>query len=123
MTPLQRCGILTSNIEVNTKVQVRGAHLIHEKGGEKMFNILGKYEELAPGMGFPSMKSSLSKTSYPGKAQIIQHLKTGNVHMASAGRIIDVFTGQAVDGYGHKVFMDDGVFSWCSSLVYYVENV
>lgn len=85
-----------------------------------MLNVLGKYDELSPGMGYPSMKLSMEKNEYSGKKAIINYLKNGNVHMASASLIKDVFTGENAGGY--KLFMDDGIYSWCSSLIYYVDK-
>lgn len=85
-----------------------------------MLIVLGKYDELSPGMGFPSMVQSMENGPYPNKKKILEHLKSGKVHMASASLSKDVFTGERIDG--HKLFMDDGLYSWCSSLAYYVDK-
>ena len=82
--------------------------------------ILGKYEELAPGMGFPSIKKDLQKEPYETKAKILEYLRNGNVHMVTASRIVDVFTGTTVNS--ELVFMDDGKYSWSSKIPYYVEK-
>lgn len=82
--------------------------------------ILGKYEEFAPGMGFPSIKTDLQKEPYASKEKILEYLRNGNVHMVTASRIVDVFTGTTVNS--ELVFMDDGKYSWSSKIPYYVDK-
>lgn len=82
--------------------------------------LLGKYEEFAPGMGFPSIKEHFQAEPYDTKAAVLKHLREGNVHMVTASRIIDVLTGETVNG--ELVYMDDGKFSWSSKLPYYVDK-
>lgn len=82
--------------------------------------ILGQYEELAPGMNFPSMKEHFQKDSYEAKEKILNYLKNGNVHMVTASRIVDVFTGKKVNG--ELFHMNDGKYSWSSKIPYYVEK-
>lgn len=81
---------------------------------------LGKYEELAPGMGFPFMRDSLEAGPYSTKADVLKHLRSGKVHIATAARIIDVFSGEATN---HQlIHMNDGEYSWTSKLIYYIDN-
>lgn len=80
--------------------------------------LLGEYEELAPGMGFPSMKDFLQDAPYERQSSIVDYLNSGNVHMVTATTFTDVFTGERVKR--ELVYMDDGVYSWSSKLPYYV---
>ena len=57
------------------------------------FRFLDTYDELNGNMGFPKMKDSLCDTPYPTKVAVIMHLKSGNVHMVTASKFVDVFTG------------------------------
>ena len=82
--------------------------------------LLGKYNEFAPDMGFPSMKEHFQDEPYKGKTAILEYLLNGNVHMVTASRITDVFTGEKVGT--ELVYMDDGKFSWSSKLPYYVDK-
>lgn len=83
-------------------------------------NILGKYEEFAPGMGFPSLKEHIKSEPYNHQAAILKHLKSGNVHMVTASRIVDVLSGETTNI--ELVFMNDGKYSWSSKIPYYVEK-
>lgn len=80
--------------------------------------LLGEYEELAPGMGFPSMKDFLQDAPYEGQSSIVDYLNTGHIHMVTATTFTDVFTGERVGR--ELVYMDDGAYSWSSKLPYYV---
>lgn len=82
--------------------------------------ILGMYEELAPGMGFPSIKESLHDKSYESKATVLEHLKNGTVHMVTASKVVDIFTGEKTNI--ELVYMNDGQYSWSSKIPYYVEK-
>lgn len=82
--------------------------------------IIGQYEELALGMGFKSMKEDFESGEYEEKEKIIDYLKNGHVHMVTASLVKDVFTGKQTDI--EKIFMDDGSYSWCSSIIYYVDK-
>lgn len=80
--------------------------------------LLGEYEELAPGMGFPSMKVFLQDAPYEHQSAIVDYLNSGHIHMVTASRFTDVFTGERVNR--ELVYIDDGVYSWSSKLPYYV---
>ena len=80
--------------------------------------LLGKYEELAPGMGFPSMRDFLQDAPYEHQGAIVDYLNSGNIHMVTATTFTDVYTGERVKC--ELVYMDDGVYSWSSKLPYYV---
>lgn len=82
--------------------------------------LLGKYEEFAPNMGFPSIKEYLQDEPYESKAAVLEYLNNGNVHMVTASKITDVFTGKKVNA--ELVYMDDGKYSWSSKLPYYVDK-
>ena len=83
--------------------------------------LLGKYEELGPGMGFPSMKEFFAPEPYDGKERIVDYLMNhGTVCMVTASVVRDVFTGESA-GYDKK-FYEDGEFSWCNSLAHYVKK-
>lgn len=82
--------------------------------------IIGKYNELAPNMGFPSIKDYLQKEPYKSKDAILKYLRNGHVHMVTASRIVDVISGKTTNI--ELVFMDDGKYSWSSSIPYYVEQ-
>lgn len=82
--------------------------------------IIGKYDELAPNMGFPSIKSHLQEKPHEFKDRILKHLNNGTVHMVTASGIVDVLTGKRVNR--ELVHMNDGEYSWSSSIAYYVEK-
>lgn len=93
---------------------------IPSKKGVICVIVLGKYEELAPGMGFPSIKDSIQEKPYKSKAAIVDHLKNGNTHMVTASRIVDIFSGEPTNK--ELVHMNDGKYSWSSKITYYVEH-
>ena len=82
--------------------------------------ILGKYNEFAPNMGFPSIKDYLQKEPYKSKEVILKHLHNGNIHMVTASRIVDTISGETTNI--ELVFMDDGKYSWSSAVPYYVDQ-
>lgn len=82
--------------------------------------ILGKYDEFAPNMGFPSIKEHLQDAPYKFQSDILHYLMNGNIHMVTASRFSDVITGKLTDR--ELVYMDDGKYSWSSKLPYYVEK-
>ena len=82
--------------------------------------ILGKYEEFAPGMGFPSIMGHMQPTPYGAKAKVLKYLKSGRVHMATAARIVDAVTGEAASQT--LLHMNDGEYSWSSRLIYHIEK-
>lgn len=82
--------------------------------------LLGQYEELAPDMGFPSMKDFLQDAPYEHQGAIVDYLNSGHIHMVTATTFADVFTGERVRR--ELVYMDDGVYSWSSKLPYYVSK-
>lgn len=79
------------------------------------------YDEFGPGMGLPSMKESFQPEGYSGQEMIIRYLRQeGEDNMACPGVLTDIFTGERIPGeMTHKA---DGVYSWTSSLAYYVEK-
>ena len=81
---------------------------------------IGKYDELAPGRGFDSMKNHFEKSEYPGKDKIVEYLKTGIIDMVSAEAAHDVFTGEKIPL--EKLGMNDGKFIWWNTLSHYVEK-
>ena len=82
--------------------------------------ILGKYDEFAPNMGFPSIKDYLHEESYDSKKAVLGYLRSGTVHMVTASKMVDIFTGETINE--EVVFMDDGKYSWSSKLAYYVDR-
>ena len=82
--------------------------------------LLGKYEEFAPGMGFPSINEHLQDEPYESKAAVLEYLRSGSVHMVTASRIVDIFTNEKVGS--ELVYMDDGEYSWSSKIPYYVDK-
>jgi hypothetical protein len=82
--------------------------------------IMGKYDEFGPNMGLPSIREFIQDKPYEGQEKIVEYLRNGRVHMVTATRFIDVFTGERVNS--ELVYMDDGVYTWSSKLPYYVEK-
>ena len=80
--------------------------------------LLGEYEELAPGMGFPCMKDFFQESPYEHQFTMVDYLNRGHIHMVTATKFTDVFTGEQVPR--ELVYMDDGQYSWSSKLPYYV---
>ena len=85
-----------------------------------MTKCIFEFDEYGPGMGFPSIKESMLDKPYEGMDQIIAYLKKGKKTYAAAGRAYDFFTGEVIPG--ERCGMTDGIFSWISSLAYYVEK-
>lgn len=81
---------------------------------------IGKYEELNPGRGYPSMKDFFCDAPYTGQAKIIHYLKHAKEDMVSTKIPKDVFTGETIpmDNLG----MNDGEYTWFTTLAYYVEK-
>ena len=82
--------------------------------------IIGKYDELAPGMGFPSLREHTQNVPYKSKDAVLKHLRNGNVHMVTASKVVDAFSGEATNL--ELVFMNDGKYSWSSKVAYYVDK-
>lgn len=82
--------------------------------------VIGKYEEFAPGMGFPSIKDYMHREPYKSKETVLKYLRGGNVHMVTASKIVDAISGEATNI--ELVFMNDGKFSWSSKIPYYVDK-
>lgn len=117
MTFLQGCGmILTTKRSLNKLAS--GKNSIRKRGGFMI--IIGEYKEFSPNMEFPSIKDSLCDAPYENKDKILEYLKSGNVYMVTASKVIDAFTGE-ITNY-ELIYMDDGQFSWSSKIPYYVEK-
>lgn len=82
--------------------------------------VIGKYNEFAPDMGFPSIKDHLQKEPHKSKDTILKHLRGGSVHMVTASRVVDILSGETTNV--ELVFMNDGKYSWSSKIPYYVEK-
>lgn len=82
--------------------------------------ILGKYDEFAPNMGFPSAKNNIGDKPHAEKDKILKHMNSGTVHIVTASRVVDIFTGEKADR--ELVHMNDGKYSWSSNLTYHVEK-
>lgn len=68
----------------------------------------------------PLIKSMFEDKPYPGIDKIIRYLEAGKPHLSSPGVGVDVFTGEQV--MNHYDIRDDGEYSWCSMLSYYVKK-
>lgn len=79
-----------------------------------------RYDEFGANMGLPSIKHSFQSESYEGQDEIIEYLNNGNVTMVSTGYDSDIVTGERIKR--EKRFMNDGKYSWTSTLIYYVEK-
>lgn len=90
-----------------------------QKGAKRMI-FIGKYDELSPGMSYPKMKDSFSEKPYSTKADILAYLRSGHAHMATAARVVDVFSGNQT--FLTLVHYNDGEYSWTSKLIYYIEK-
>lgn len=79
------------------------------------------YDEFGPGMNLPSMRDAFQSERYPGQDMIVKYLReNGKVHMACPGISRDKITGERLTV--EMTHMDDGVYSWTSSLAYYVDK-
>ena len=78
------------------------------------------YDEFGKGMGLPSMKENFEDGPYPGKDQVLQYLKQGKKTYVKVTIPSDVYTGKRIDM--ENCGMNDGVYSWLSVLIYYVEK-
>ena len=82
--------------------------------------VLGQYDEFCPGMNLPKLSECINNSPYPEKDRIVEYLKRGHIHAVTASPVIDVLTGMSA-GF-EKLFLDDGEYSWCNSLAYYVDK-
>ena len=82
--------------------------------------LLGEYEELAPGMGFPSMKDSFESEPYTTKETILNYLRAGKAHIATAARIVDVYSGE--NTFQPLLHLNDGEYTWTTKLIYYIDK-
>ena len=81
---------------------------------------IGKYEEINPGKGYPSMKDFISDTPYEGQDKIIHYLTHGTEDMVSMRIPKDVFTGKTIPM--DMIGMNDGEYTWFITLAYYVKK-
>ena len=81
---------------------------------------IDKYDELAPGRRYPSMRPSFSDQPYDGQQRIADYLRSGKDYMASLALPRDVITGQRMPGT--TLMMHDNDYCWSSDLAYYVEQ-
>lgn len=83
--------------------------------------LLGCYEELGSGMGFPSMKDYFENEPYPEQNSIIEYLQhNGVVKMISMGHKYDFITGEEIEH--ETLHYTDRHFVWTSTLIYYVKK-
>jgi hypothetical protein len=78
------------------------------------------YDEFGPGLGFASMKESFCENSYNGLEKIAQYLDKGKITYVTASFAKDVLTGKTLPI--QHCGMTDGIYSWTSSLSYYVRT-
>lgn len=81
---------------------------------------IGKYDELAPGMGYPKMKDSFKAEPYSTKEDVLKYLRSGYAHIATAARIVDVISGNQT--FLPLVHYNDGEYTWTTKLIYYIEK-
>lgn len=81
---------------------------------------IGQYEELIPGRGYEKLLDNCEDRSYPGMGKIIYYLRHGRKDMVAMELAKDVFTGEVIPG--GNIGMNDGQYSWCTYLAYYVEK-
>lgn len=82
--------------------------------------IIGQYEELSPGHGYPRMKDSMQDTKYERMDDIISYLENAKDTMASFRLPKDVFTGESIKVT--PLLKNDGVYVWWSTLTYYISK-
>lgn len=82
---------------------------------------IGKYNEISPNKGYPSMRDYMSSERYDGQDVIVRYLKRGKVEaVASGGSKPDVFTGEQIKG--EWSIQSDGEYAWGSELSHYVDK-
>lgn len=81
---------------------------------------IGRYNELNPGKGYPSMRDFFSDGPYEGQSKIIAYLTHGKEDIVSSAIPKDVFTGRLIKM--EKIGMNDGEYSWFNTLAYYVKR-
>lgn len=87
-----------------------------------MLTYIGEYKEFNPSYTeFPSIKDSFCEAQYPGQDRIIAYLKNGGKEdMTSMSIQRDVITGDPI--FSADTGRNDGVYTWWTSLAYYVEK-
>lgn len=81
---------------------------------------IGKYKELNPNKDFPTMRDSFCEKPYEGQERILSYLNGGTVYMSRMEIPRDVFTGEQIGV--ETLGMNDGEYSWFSTLSHYVEK-
>lgn len=66
------------------------------------------------------MKQFFGAAAHPQKEALLQYMKNGYVSMVTASRVVDAVTGERVNI--ELVFMNDGDYSWNSSVIYHFEK-
>lgn len=105
--------------EEKNKFVETGKWILFRPGGIWVISLI-MYDEFGKGMGLPSMKESFEDEPYPGKDQVLQYLKQGQKTYVKVTIPSDVYTGEQIDM--ENCGMNDGVYSWLSVLIYYVEK-
>ena len=82
--------------------------------------VLSKYEEFSPQMGFPSIRKFIQKLPYENQKNVVEYLKSGQIHIATTARIVDALTGETTNQT--LVYMNDGKYSWSNRLIYHIEK-
>ncbi len=86
-----------------------------------MSKCLFLFDEYGKGMGLPSITEYFEDSPYEGQDKIIEYLKTqGTCGYASGSFPKDFFTGEVICGVEEG--LNDGEYSWVTSLIYYVEK-
>lgn len=82
---------------------------------------IGRYEELNPGKGYPSMKDFMEPEKYPYQDTISSYLRNAESLLVSTGNSPkDVFTGDWI--HVEPMANTDGVYAWPIELFYYVRK-
>ena len=81
---------------------------------------IGRYKELNPGKGYPSMRDFFSDAPYEGQEKVYYYLTQGKEDMVSEEIPKDVFSGKSIRM--EKIGMNDGEYTWFNTLAYYVRR-
>lgn len=81
---------------------------------------IGRFKEFCPNSDYPSIKNYFQSELYEGQDKIIQYLRNGKKTIVTAQVPHDVLTGKQIPM--EKVGMNDGLYTWWSTLAYYVEK-
>lgn len=83
------------------------------------YKSLGYFDELCPGMDFPSMKECVHDEPPDNKEIVLKYLKSGKKAGLAGGLVQDAFSKKHV---GIQTHYSDGEWHWTESVIYHYDK-